>query len=372
MRDLKKLRTNLPRPPAKEPVDRFDIDASIISEEWCNAHDIPVPNELVDGEYQLAQEVYRRVLYSDTWTQKDTHIQEYFKIVDDKRDYNLLITSDITFQCLDRHAKSVRRISHDSAQIKKSQETEKKLRLEYRDLEKVNIKLCKQIEDERKNLLVRRTKASPSPARPPRKTVTSSKSPALSKSNLKRSSTKPSAKKEYTRDTTPDTTRAGSPSLSTASTETPPEYLDEREGSPTLSSASTEIPLEYPQAERQEAPRKEVDQYSSPEEDEIELANLQLEELSNRSESIPNSPTESIDSNDLQFLQDQHNDLQYQSECERLETLSQKTKQKKKITFDLSQTTDKYTACEFCIQGFGKRTGHRGPHLTKRRSANSK
>ena len=119
MRDLKKLRINLPSPPAKDPVDRHNINASIVSEEWCNAHDIPVPSELIDGEYQLAQEVYRRVLYSETWTQKDLHIQQYFKIVDDKRDYNLQQTSDVTFQCLDRHAKLVRRVAHDSAQIRK-------------------------------------------------------------------------------------------------------------------------------------------------------------------------------------------------------------------------------------------------------------
>jgi hypothetical protein len=318
MRSLKNLRITLPRPPATEPVDRQDITASIITDEWCAAHNIPIPSEIVDGEYQLAQEVYRRVLYAETWTEKDLHMQTFFAIVDDKRDFNLKQTSDVTFQCLDRHAKSVRRIAHDSAQIKTSQQAEIKLTSNYKDLEKLNIKLSKQIEEERKkcNKLQHQL--------------------ATAKAEVVKRS-------------------AGVRSSDAKTKRSPPKEI------PTPASSSG---------------------YKSPEECEIELSNLALQEISDGSDigrpSSPEASITSVGSEVQEFLNDEHADLQYESEQERLATLfnqekPKKTlqKKKKKITFDLSNT-DNYSACEFCIPGFGKRTGHRGAHLKKRPPSSSK
>jgi hypothetical protein len=360
MRDLKNLRINLPSPPAKEPVDRLNIDESIVSAEWCNAHDIPVPSELIDGEYQLAQEVYRRVLYSDTWTKKDKHMQQYFIVVDNKRDYNLNQTSDVTFQCLDRHAKQVRRIAHDSAQIRKSQEIEISLRSNYEDLEKINIRLCRQIEVGRERIRTLEAEA-----------VTESVKPTPTRTGRRGSPARSERRETPARKARP--TRKGTPTASVKRSsrkeisETTTIFSSPERVNDSPSPTTTESPTHYPEVT-----------YESPGDDELELSNLNIEELSNKSESSNiSSPTESLNSHNLDHLHDHHADLQYESECERLETLSQpnttksKSKSKKKITFDLTSTGN-YSACEFCIQGFGKRTGHRGPHLTKRRTTGNK
>ena len=355
MRDLKKLRINLPSPPAKDPVDRHNINASIVSEEWCNAHDIPVPSELIDGEYQLAQEVYRRVLYSETWTQKDLHIQQYFKIVDDKRDYNLQQTSDVTFQCLDRHAKLVRRVAHDSAQIRKTQDTEKILRSNYEDLEKVNIKLCLQVEEGRERFRLLKAERSES----------GSVTPSPAQTGRRGSPTRSKRKETPVRTIRP--TRKQTPTAS----EKRSSRNKEREI--TTIDSSPERVLESPSPTTTESPTHHPEvSYESPGEDELELSNLNLEELSNRSErSNISSPNESSSDN-WDPPQEHPADPEYESEYESLsqDTVKSKSKSKKKITFDLTSTGN-YSACEFCIQGFGKRTGHRGPHLTKRRTQSS-
>jgi hypothetical protein len=340
------LRITLPRPPATEPVDRQDIHASIVSNEWCSAHNIPIPSEIVDGEYQLAQEVYRRVLYSETWTEKDQHMQKFFAIVDDKRDFNLKQTSDVTFQCLDRHAKSVRRIAHDSAQIKSSQQAQYKLTSNYRDLEKLNLKLAKQVEDEKKKckqlqhqLAIAKseaTKKSPGSRGSDTTPTTRAERKTLSQSTpLERSKTR--------NNTTRKTPTLASPSSSTT-TQSPSRYSDVRDG------------------------------YESPSECEIELSNLALQNISDQSENEKSSPVESVGSlrsEQLEFLQDQHADLQYESEQERLATLFRQEKPKKKLTFDIP-AADNYSACLLCFEGSDKRTGHRGPHLTKRRPSSTK
>jgi hypothetical protein len=118
MRTLKGVRFQLPAPPAAEPVDRLNIQASIISIEWCKNNCIPIPADIIDSEYTLTSEVYRRILYTEDWGEKDTQISQYLKIVDDKRDFTLQQMSTVTFQCLDRHAKLRRSEACLEAQVK--------------------------------------------------------------------------------------------------------------------------------------------------------------------------------------------------------------------------------------------------------------
>ena len=64
--------------------------------------------------------------------------------------FHLLGLSDVAFQCLDRHSKHVRRTSHDSAQIRKAQETERTLVEEKQTLEKAVTKLRRDLAAEKK------------------------------------------------------------------------------------------------------------------------------------------------------------------------------------------------------------------------------
>ena len=152
LKQLKYVRQKLPSPPATEPVDRQNILASIVSHEWLTNHQIPVASDLVDSEYQLTHEVYRRILYTDCWEEKDHQIYTYLTIVDAKRDYHLLGSSDVTYQCLDRHAKHVRRTAHDAAQIVSSQRIEKSLFEANQALEKSSLELEKAVLKLRRDL----------------------------------------------------------------------------------------------------------------------------------------------------------------------------------------------------------------------------
>ena len=127
IRQIKQLRLNLPTPPATEPVDRRDILESIVSQEWLENNAIPVPSALVDSEYSLTSDYYRRVLYTENWDEKDHHISVYLTTIDAKRDHHLQTHTEITFQCLDRHSKHVRRTAHDAAHINTSQSIQKNL-----------------------------------------------------------------------------------------------------------------------------------------------------------------------------------------------------------------------------------------------------
>ena len=47
------------------------------------------PADIVDRQYKLTLETYRRILYTDSWSTKDKYFHQYIQTVDDQRDKNL-------------------------------------------------------------------------------------------------------------------------------------------------------------------------------------------------------------------------------------------------------------------------------------------
>ena len=116
IQQLNRLKSQVPRPPAREPVDKGDIHASIVTEEWARAQGVPVASDILDGEIALALEVYGRILREGPELQLEG-VLTYLTIVDAKRDWHTKVAGQITYDCLDKHAKGVRQQAHDKAAI---------------------------------------------------------------------------------------------------------------------------------------------------------------------------------------------------------------------------------------------------------------
>jgi hypothetical protein len=141
---------------------------------------IPVPTAIVDSEYKLTADTYRRILYASSWNEKDTLIQKYCDVIDAQRDANLQHTSDVTYQCVTRHSTLQRQTQTDVVKLQTSQILNKKLHEQNLRLNKANACLKNQntlISNKAKKVVhfdTDNTNSSPKKSRPglPKKTPT--------------------------------------------------------------------------------------------------------------------------------------------------------------------------------------------------------
>ena len=122
LRKLEHLRQQLPSPPGRKPTG-----SSIVTERWCDDNSIPIPTDLVDREYKLTTETYRKVLYTESWSDKEKYIVEYIETVDGQRDFTLNHMSDVIYQCVTRQTFLLSKNAADVEQLFVSQSIQKSL-----------------------------------------------------------------------------------------------------------------------------------------------------------------------------------------------------------------------------------------------------
>ena len=126
LRKLERLRHQLPSPPAHGR-DSTRLNSPILTDRWCDENSIPIPTDIVDREYKLTTESYRRILYTESWDEKDTHIVKYIETVDGQRDFALQHLCDVTYQCVSRQTLLLRKNATDVEQLEASQDIQKSL-----------------------------------------------------------------------------------------------------------------------------------------------------------------------------------------------------------------------------------------------------
>lgn len=112
LRQLDHLRKNLPAP------DRT-------TETQSDQNETLTPTDLIHREIKLTTEYYRNLLYAQSWDAKDKCIRQYTETVDNRRDFSLQSTSDITFQHASRHTNLLRKNKADVEQLVVSQSIQK-------------------------------------------------------------------------------------------------------------------------------------------------------------------------------------------------------------------------------------------------------
>jgi hypothetical protein len=145
LRKLKHLRHQLPGPPLKKNgTSDSDLSQSVVNDKWCDDNSVPIPTDLIDKEYKLTTETYRNILYAENWSDKERLILTYIEIVDTQRDFSLQHMSDVTFQCVHRHSKLLRKNLTDVEQLVTSQSIQTRLFQQNQRLVLANKALKKQ------------------------------------------------------------------------------------------------------------------------------------------------------------------------------------------------------------------------------------
>ena len=150
LRRLEHLRRQLPSPPGRKPADN---SSSIVTERWCDDSSIPIPTDIVDREFKLATETYRKILYTESWTTKEQYIVEYIESVDGQHDFTLQHMSDVIYQSVHRQTTLLQKNKADVEQLVVSQSIQKqlfeqnqRLRLVNKALKQHNLKSNKKVQ----------------------------------------------------------------------------------------------------------------------------------------------------------------------------------------------------------------------------------
>jgi hypothetical protein len=108
MTQLQQARHELPIPPSSILATPGDVKNQL-------------PSDLVDRQYKLTTDAYRRILYTDSWITKDKFIRQYMETVDTTRDTSVQHLGEVHCKLIKRHNLLQRKNKEDVEQLAASQ-----------------------------------------------------------------------------------------------------------------------------------------------------------------------------------------------------------------------------------------------------------